>query len=217
MFLLFAIAIGLGLLGMLVPLSGKSYSPSWEANGFLNLSWAFALPKSPLQDCWAWVLLNFTQGPFPSLIFRPDNFSYAMVPLTGVPWKNQPTMSHSWFGFISQTKIWIFNVSVPDSYIPVCHSSHKLSINQYSKERTYSTSPPLKGTIIWQPADAVWMTLRTSLLWVPMCLGLVLVIEALSTIWPSSQTSLVKILIVYLLLVIKSILTKNTKVLKKSA
>jgi hypothetical protein len=24
--------------------------------------------------------LNFTQGPFPSLIFRPDNFSYAIEP-----------------------------------------------------------------------------------------------------------------------------------------
>jgi hypothetical protein len=26
------------LLGMLAPLYGKTYSPSWEANGFLNLS-----------------------------------------------------------------------------------------------------------------------------------------------------------------------------------
>jgi hypothetical protein len=137
MFLLFVnyIAIGLGLLGMLVPLHGKSYSPSWKTNRFLNLSWAFSLPKSPLKDsciCFerptathllAWVLLNFTQGPFPSLIFRPDNFSYAMVPLTGVPWKNQPIMSYSWLGFISQIKIRMFNVSVSDSYIPICHSS----------------------------------------------------------------------------------------------
>jgi hypothetical protein len=56
------------------------------------------------------------------LIFRPDNFSYAMVPLTGVPWKNQPTMFYSCLGFISQTKIWMFNVSVPDSYTPFCYS-----------------------------------------------------------------------------------------------
>jgi hypothetical protein len=62
-------------------------------------------------------------SPFPSLIFRPDNFSYAMVPLTGVPWKNQPTMPYSWLGFISQTKIWMFNFSVFYSYTPVCHSS----------------------------------------------------------------------------------------------
>jgi hypothetical protein len=74
MFLLFAnyIAMGLGLLGMLVPLYGKSYSPSRKTNGFLNLSGAFALPKSPLKDSWvcyerltgthlpAWALLNFT-------------------------------------------------------------------------------------------------------------------------------------------------------------
>jgi hypothetical protein len=137
MFLSFAnyIAIGFGLLGTLAPPYGKSYSPSWKTNRFLNLSQAFTLPKSPLKDSWvcyerptaahlpAWVLLNFTQGPFPSLIFRPDNFSYAMVPLTGVPWKNQPTMSYSWLGFISQMKIWMFNVSVPDNYMPVCHSS----------------------------------------------------------------------------------------------
>jgi hypothetical protein len=131
MSLLFAnyIAMGLGRLDMLAPLHGKSYSPSWKANGFLNLSQAFTLPKSPLKDSWvcyerptaahlpAWVLLSFTQGPFPLLIFRPDNFSNAMVPLTGVPWKNQP-MSYSWLGFISQTKIWMFNLSVPDNYIP---------------------------------------------------------------------------------------------------
>jgi hypothetical protein len=48
-----------------------------------------------------------------------------MVPPTGVPWKNQPIMSYSWLGFIAQTKIQMFNVSVPDSYIPVCHSSIK--------------------------------------------------------------------------------------------
>jgi hypothetical protein len=48
-----------------------------------------------------------------------------MVPLTGVPWKNQPTMSYSWLGLISQMKIWMFNVSVPDNYIPVCHLSIK--------------------------------------------------------------------------------------------
>jgi hypothetical protein len=83
MFHLFAnyIAIGLGLQGTLVPLYGKT-------NGFLNLSQAFALPKSPIQDSWvcyerltaahmlAWVLLNFTEGSFPFLIFRPDNFTY---------------------------------------------------------------------------------------------------------------------------------------------
>jgi hypothetical protein len=132
MFLLFAnyIAMRLGLLGTLAPPYGRSYSPSWKTNGFLNLSWAFTLPKSPLKDSWvcyerstathlpAWVLLNFTQGPVPLLIFRPDNFSNAMVPLTGVPWKNEPTMSYSWLGFISQTKLWMFNVSVP-----VCHLS----------------------------------------------------------------------------------------------
>jgi hypothetical protein len=129
--------MGLGLLGTLAPLYGKSYSPSWKTNRFLNLSREFTLPKSPLKDSWvcyerptaahllAWVLLNFTQGPFPLLICRPDNFFYAMVPLTGVPWKNQPTMSYSWLGFISQTKIWMFNISVPDNYIPVCHSSIK--------------------------------------------------------------------------------------------
>jgi hypothetical protein len=40
MFLLFAayIAMGLGLLGMLVPEYGKNYRPSWDANGFLNFS-----------------------------------------------------------------------------------------------------------------------------------------------------------------------------------
>jgi hypothetical protein len=99
MFLSFTnyIAIGFGLLGTLAPPYGKSYSPSWKTNRFLNLSRAFTLPKSPLKDSCVcherltaahlltWVLLNFTQGPFPSLIFRPDNFSYAMVPLTGVP------------------------------------------------------------------------------------------------------------------------------------
>jgi hypothetical protein len=53
MILLFAnyIAIGLSLLGTLIPLYGKSYSASWEANGFLTLSCEFALPKSSLQDC----------------------------------------------------------------------------------------------------------------------------------------------------------------------
>jgi hypothetical protein len=60
------------------------------------------------------------------LIFKPDNFS--MVPLTGAPWKSQTAVSHSSLGFISQTKIWMFNVSVPDSYTPVCHSSHELSV-----------------------------------------------------------------------------------------
>jgi hypothetical protein len=34
-------------------------------------------------------------------------------------------MSYSWLGFISQTKIWMFNVSIPDNNIPVCHSSIK--------------------------------------------------------------------------------------------
>jgi hypothetical protein len=34
-------------------------------------------------------------------------------------------MSYSWLGFISQTKIWMFNISVTDSYIPVCHLSIK--------------------------------------------------------------------------------------------
>jgi hypothetical protein len=127
----------LGLLGTLAPPYGKSYSPSWKTNGFLNLSRAFTLPKSPLKDSWvcyerpraahlpAWVLLNFTQGSFPSLIFRLDNFFYAMVPLTGVQWKNQPTMSYSWLWFISQMKIWMFNISVPDNYILVCHLSIK--------------------------------------------------------------------------------------------
>jgi hypothetical protein len=109
--------MGLVLLGTLVPLYGKSYSPSWKTNGILNLFQAFALPKSPLNDSWvcyerpgaahllSWVLLNFTQDPFLSLIFRADNFSFAMVPLTRIPWKNQPAMSYSWLGFISQTKI----------------------------------------------------------------------------------------------------------------
>jgi hypothetical protein len=139
MFLSFAnyIAIEFGLLGTLAPPYGKSYSPSRKTNGFLSLSRAFTLPKSPLKDSWVcyerltsthlptWVLLNFTQGPFPLLIFRLDNFSYAMVPLTGVPWKNRSTMSYSWLGFISQRKIWMFNISVPHNYIPVCHSSIK--------------------------------------------------------------------------------------------
>jgi hypothetical protein len=116
--------MGLGLLGTLAPHYGKSYSPSWKTKGFLNLSPEFTFPKSPLKDSWvcyerptathlpALVLLNFTQVAFPSLIFRPDNFSYAMVPLIRVPWKNQPTMSYSWLGFISQTKIQMFIVSV---------------------------------------------------------------------------------------------------------
>jgi hypothetical protein len=34
-------------------------------------------------------------------------------------------MSCSWLGFISQTKIWMFNISIPDKYIPVCHSPKK--------------------------------------------------------------------------------------------
>jgi hypothetical protein len=34
-------------------------------------------------------------------------------------------MSYSWLELISQTKIWMFNVSVPDNYMPVCHSSIK--------------------------------------------------------------------------------------------
>jgi hypothetical protein len=34
-------------------------------------------------------------------------------------------MSYSWLGFISQTKIWMFNISVPDNYMPVCHLSIK--------------------------------------------------------------------------------------------
>jgi hypothetical protein len=46
-----------------------------------------------------------------------------MVPLTGVQWKNQPTMSYFWLGLISWTKIWIFNISVLDSCTEVCHSS----------------------------------------------------------------------------------------------
>jgi hypothetical protein len=32
-------------------------------------------------------------------------------------------MSYSWLRLISQTKIWMFNISVPDSYTLVCHSS----------------------------------------------------------------------------------------------
>jgi hypothetical protein len=122
----------LGFLGTLVPLYGKRYSPSWKTTGFLNQSWA--LLKSPLQDSWvcyewltdahlpSWVLLNFTQGPFPSLIFRPDNFTYALAFLTGVTWRNNPTISYSWLGLICQIKIWMFNISVPDSYMSVCHS-----------------------------------------------------------------------------------------------
>jgi hypothetical protein len=106
-------------------------------NQWVLKSQPFTLPKSPLKDscvCYerptaahlpAWVLLNFTQCPFPSLIFRPDNYSYAMVTFTRVPWKNQPTMSYSWLGFISQMKIWMFNVSVLDNYMPVCHLSIK--------------------------------------------------------------------------------------------
>jgi hypothetical protein len=97
-------------------------------NQWVLKSQAFTLLKSPLKDSWVcyekptaahlppWVLLNFTQSPFPLLIFRPDNFSYAMVTLTGVPWKNQPTMSYSWLGFIAQMKIWMLNVSVPDKH-----------------------------------------------------------------------------------------------------
>jgi hypothetical protein len=34
-------------------------------------------------------------------------------------------MSHSWLGFISQAKIWMFNASVPDNDIPVYHLSIK--------------------------------------------------------------------------------------------
>jgi hypothetical protein len=51
MFLLFAnyIAMRLGLLGTLAPPYGRRYSPSWKTNGFLNLSQAFTLPKSPLR------------------------------------------------------------------------------------------------------------------------------------------------------------------------
>jgi hypothetical protein len=87
--------MGLGVLGTLVPLYEKSYGPSWKTNGFLKLSQAFTLLKSSLQGPWvrcerlkaaylaAWFLLNFTQGLLPSLIFRPDNFSYAIVPLIG--------------------------------------------------------------------------------------------------------------------------------------
>jgi hypothetical protein len=139
MFLLFAnyIAMGLGLLGTLAPPYGKSYSPSWKTNGFLNLSRVFPIPKSPLKDSWvcyerptaahlqAWVLLNFTQRPSPSFIFRPDNFSYAMVPLTGVPRKNQPTLLLLAWVHFSEKKKWMFNVSVPDSYILICHLSMK--------------------------------------------------------------------------------------------
>jgi hypothetical protein len=66
--------------------------------------------------------IKFHSGSLP-LVDIQANFSYTMVPLTGVPWKNQPTMSYSWLGFISQMKIWMFNVSVPDNYMPVCHSS----------------------------------------------------------------------------------------------
>jgi hypothetical protein len=54
MFLLFAnyIAMGFGLLGTLTPPYGKSYSLLWKTNGFLNLSQAFILPKSPVKDSW---------------------------------------------------------------------------------------------------------------------------------------------------------------------
>jgi hypothetical protein len=150
--------MGLDFLGTLVRIYGKSYSPSWKTNRFLNHSQASVLPKSPLKDSWvcyvrptathlqAWLLLNFTQGPFSSSIFRPDNISYAMVPFTGVPWKNQPTMSYSWLGFISQTKIKMFNISVPDSYTPVCHSS--IENLEPTKEKTYLISPSLKVIII---------------------------------------------------------------------
>jgi hypothetical protein len=89
------------------------------------------------------------------------------------------TMSYSWLGFMSQTNIWMFNVSILDSYTSVCHSSIE---GQHPKERTYLTSPLLKGTIIWQPACTVCITLRAPLLLVPMCLGLVLAIEAPSPI-----------------------------------
>jgi hypothetical protein len=164
MFLLFAnyIAVALGFLGTLITLYGKIYSPSWKTNGLLNLSRAFALPKSPLTGSWV-CYETLTAAHLSVWVF------YAMVSLTGVPWKNQPIMSYSWLGFISQTKIWMFNVSVSDSYTPVCHSSIE---GLHPKERTYLTLLLLKGTIIWQPSGAVWITLRAPLLWVPMCLGI---------------------------------------------
>jgi hypothetical protein len=50
-------------------------------------------------------------------------------------------MSHSWLGFISQTQIWMFNISVLYSCTPVCHSSHKLSI------RGLQPKPQRKGIL----------------------------------------------------------------------
>jgi hypothetical protein len=70
----------------------------------------------------AWVLLNVTQGPFP-LWYSGQITSPTRGSPSGVLRKHQPTMSYSWFGFISQTKICMFNISVLDSYPPVCHLS----------------------------------------------------------------------------------------------
>jgi hypothetical protein len=79
--------------------------------------------------------------------------SGSMVPLTGVPWKNQPTMSYSWLGFISQMKIWMFNVSVLDIYMPVCHSSIKdLRLTSQKDIFDFTT---LKGDYHTHPVNAV--------------------------------------------------------------
>jgi hypothetical protein len=52
-------------------------------------------------------------------------------------------MSYSWPEFISQMKIWMFNVSVPDNYMPVCHSSMKDLGTTSQKDIFYFTT--LKG------------------------------------------------------------------------
>jgi hypothetical protein len=71
-------------------------------------------------------------------------------------------MSHSWFGFISQTKTWMFNISVPDSYTPVCHLSHKLSIKGLcptSQRKDILNFTTLKGD--YHPATS-WCCMNNS-------------------------------------------------------
>jgi hypothetical protein len=71
----------------------------------------------------------------------PDNFSYAMVPLTGVHGRTsllRLTLSLS--SFFRQNLV---NVSVPDNYIPVCHLSIKDLGPTSQKDVFYFTT--LKG------------------------------------------------------------------------
>jgi hypothetical protein len=98
------------------------YPSIFPTIGLLDLLWVTKSHSPASMD-----LTKFYSVSFPFFDIQMITFMPWFL-LQGSHGKNK-LLSHSWLGFVSQTKIWMFNISVLDRWHSWCHSSHELSIN----------------------------------------------------------------------------------------